>query len=270
MSQEHRIPAVDRAVAVLDALAGHREGLAFAELARQCGLSRTTGYRLLGAMAEAGLVRRGRSGCYLLGPRLLGLAAAALAGMGVGDLVAVARPHLERLSAVTGEASKLSILDQGQAMCVEAVAGAKPYALSPMSAQWFPLHAGAASKVLLAAMPVAARAAIVNGPLERFSERTLCDADDLGRELEAVTGQGWAEDRGEHSPSVCALAAAVRGAGGAVVATVSMAYVAERHEAMKRLHLDDLRRCCAAIGADLAAAPMPRAPGLPGPAGRAA
>lgn len=270
MSRDHRIPAVDRAIAVLDALASYRAGLAPPELVRECRLSRTTGYRLLASLADAGLVRRGPSGCYVLGPRLLGLAAAALAGMGAGDLVAVARPHLERLSAVTGEASKLSVLDQGQAMCIAAVAGAKPYALSPMSAQWFPLHAGAASKVLLAAMPAQARQAVVAGPLERFSEQTICDAGSLGAELAAVAERGWAEDRGEHSPSVCALAAPVHGPGGAVVATVSMAYVAERHETMRRRHLADLQHCCAAIGADLAGRPEPRATAPAGPAGRAA
>ncbi|HMR32353.1 MAG TPA: IclR family transcriptional regulator [Geminicoccaceae bacterium] len=270
MSREHRIPAVERAIAVLDALALHREGMALPELARTCGSSRSTTYRLLTSMEEAGLVRRGEAGRHLLGPRLLGLAAAALAGMGVGDVVACARPHLERLSAVTGEASKLSVLDQGQALCIDAVAGANPYALSPRTAQWFPLHAGAASKVLLAAMPAAAREAVVVGPLERFSDRTICDAEGLSRELESVIGQGWAEDRGEHSPSVCALAAPIVGGDGAVVATVSMAYVAERHDRMKRHHLDDLRRCCADIGVLLAAAPSARGPAPPGPVGRAA
>ncbi len=253
MSQEHRIPAIDRAMVILDTLARYRDGLALPALAQECGISRSTGYRLLASMVDAGLVRpAGRSGCYVLGPRLLGLAAAALQGMQAGDLVAMAHPHLERLSAVTGEASKLSVLDQGQAMCVDAVPGTSAYALSPTSAQWFPLHAGAASKVLLAGLPEIERDAVVWGPLERFSEHTICDGAALALELARVAASGWAEDRGEHSRSVCALAAPVRDPGGATVATVSMAYVAERHEAMRHLHLDDLRRCCAAIAADLA------------------
>jgi DNA-binding IclR family transcriptional regulator len=252
VSREHRIPAIERAIAVLDTLGRYRHGLPLAGIARECGITRSTGYRLLTSLTDAGLVRRARQpGCYVLGPRLLGLAAAARAGLQGGDVVAVARPHLERLSAVTGEASKLSILDERQAMCVDAVAGANPYALSPMAAQWFPLHAGAASKVLLAAMPAPERQAVLDGPLPRFSDLTITDPVALAAELERVAAEGWAEDRGEHSPSVCALAAPVRDPAGEVVATVSMAYVAERHGAVKALHLADLRRCCEAIAADL-------------------
>lgn len=252
MSVEHRVPAIERAIAVLDTLGRYRDGLPLAGILRECGLTRSTGYRLVASLAEAGLVRRARQpGCYMLGPRLLGLAAAARASLQAGDLVAIAHPHLQRLSAATGEASKLSILDQGQAMCVDSVAGANPYALSPMIAQWFPLHAGAASKVLLAGMPAADRRAVLDGPLPRYSELTITDPTALAAELEQVAAEGWAEDRGEHSPSVCAIAAPVRDPAGVVVATVSMAYVAERHATVKALHLADLRRCCTAIAADL-------------------
>jgi DNA-binding IclR family transcriptional regulator len=251
MSREHRVPAIDRAVAILDVLGKYRDGLSLAGVARECGVSRSTGYRILNSLVAADLVRRARQGHYVLGPRLLGLAAAARASLHVGHLVGVARPHLERLSAVTGEASKLSVLDQGQAMCIDAVAGSNEYALSPLVAQCFPLHAGAASKVLLAGMPAPVRAAISGGPLPRYSELTIVDRAALEAELERIAADGWAEDRGEHSRSVCALAAPVRDAAGAVAATVSMAYLAERHPQMRRAHLGDLRRCCEAIGADL-------------------
>ena len=44
----------------------------------------------------------------------------------------------------------------------------------------------------------------------------------------------------------------MRDATGRVVATVSMAYLAERHQAMRATHLTDLVRCCEAITAELA------------------
>jgi DNA-binding IclR family transcriptional regulator len=253
MSQEHRVPAIDRAVAILDALGRYRDGLSLVGIARECRVTRSTGYRILNSLVAAGLVRRTRqSGHYALGPRLLGLATAARASLYALDLVGIAHPHLQRLSAVTGEASKLSVLDGGQALCIDAVAGTNEYALSPLVAQSFPLHAGAASKILLAGMPAAARAAIVGGPLARYNERTVVDGAALNAELGRIAADGWAEDRGEHSQSVCALAAPVKDAAGAVIATVSMVYLAERHQAMQRRHLLDLQQCCVAIGADLA------------------
>lgn len=252
MSREHRIPAVDRAVAMLDALGRYRDGLPLADVARECAVTRSTAYRILNSLAAAGLVRRsGLPGRYVLGPRLLGLAAASTS-LHAGDIVGLAHPHLARLSAVTGEASKLSILADGMAMCVDAVAGSSEYALSPLVAQSFPLHAGAASKVLLAGMAPSARQAVLRAPLSRHTELTVVDAAALDAELAGIAGDGWAEDRGEHSRSVCALAAPVKDGAGQVVATVSMAYLAERHQAMRRDHLADLVRCCEGIAADLA------------------
>lgn len=253
MSPEHRIPAIERAVAMLDTLGRYRDGLPLADVARECAVTRSTAYRILNSLAAAGLVRRsGLPGRYGLGPRLLGLAAAARAGLHAGDIVGPAHPHLARLSAVTGEASKLSILADDMAMCVDAVAGSSEYALSPLVAQSFPLHAGAASKVLLAGMEPSARQAVLRAPLSRHTELTVVDAAALDAELARIAGDGWAEDRGEHSRSVCALAAPVKDGAGQVVATVSMAYLAERHQAMRRNHLADLVRCCEAIAADLA------------------
>ena len=134
-----------------------------------------------------------------------------------------------------------------EGVLILAVAGRNEYALSPLVAQSFPLHAGAASKVLLAGMDPAAQSAVLRGPLPRHTELTVVDPAALEAELARIAAEGWAEDRGEHSRSVCALAAPVKDPAGRVVATVSMAYLAERHEAMRSAHLGDLVRCCEAI-----------------------
>ena len=60
MSQEHRVPAIDRAVAILDALGRYRDGLSLVGIARECRVTRSTGYRILNSLVAAGLVRRTR------------------------------------------------------------------------------------------------------------------------------------------------------------------------------------------------------------------
>jgi DNA-binding IclR family transcriptional regulator len=107
-------------------------------------------------------------------------------------------------------------------------------ALTATIGERFPLHAGAASKVLLANMPDAARTACLAAPLRPYSARTITDPELLRRELARIRQHGWAEDRGEFSVSVRAVAAPVRDGQGNVVAAVSLAHLADRGAAAIR------------------------------------
>ena len=87
----------------------------------------------------------------------------------------LAAPHLERLSAETGEGSKVSIADAGGVLVVAAVQGTREYALTVVPGQRLPPHAGGASKVLMAHMEKPALAALLTHPLARYTRRTIAD-----------------------------------------------------------------------------------------------
>jgi DNA-binding IclR family transcriptional regulator len=250
-SPRHRIPAIDRMMEVLGQLERHESGASIRALAERLGLPRTTVYRILNTLQLHDMVRRLASGDYRLGPRLLALAARASAGIGGVDLPALARPHLDRLSAATGEACKVSVVD-GDALVVCATAeGKREYALTVVPGQRLPLHAGAAGKVLLASLPAEDLARILAAPLVRLTPRTVADPKRLMRELARIRRQGWAEDKGEFSPSIRALAAPIPGRDGRVVAALSVPFLAGSSPA----HVEKIRvgviDTAGAIAADL-------------------
>lgn len=96
-----------RAVALLRALSDVRaEDATTTRLAQAVGLARPTVHRLLGQLHGEGLVDRDEStGRWALGPELYVLGAAAQRRY---DVTEVARPHVERLAAETGESAFLS------------------------------------------------------------------------------------------------------------------------------------------------------------------
>src|SRR5207249_6388633 len=101
------IRSVDRAVAILDALAvgGWKAG---AEVARELHVHRSTALRLLGTLERHGLVERDqRTARYRLGRRLPQLASVVT---GEFDLRYLARPVCERLAAAVGETATLDVL----------------------------------------------------------------------------------------------------------------------------------------------------------------
>src|ERR1700693_5738282 len=100
------VAAVERAPTVRDTLAESEEH-GTSELARRTGINASTVSRLLATLAARGLVRHvEETGRYRLGPRLVQLGGAALAGL---DLRELARPVLTSLAAETGETATLSV-----------------------------------------------------------------------------------------------------------------------------------------------------------------
>jgi len=78
-----------------------------AEITERLGVSKATAHRYATALRQAGLLRQSE-GVFTLGPRIVELGSAALAGLGV---IRVARPHLERLGGDTAQTAVLSVWD---------------------------------------------------------------------------------------------------------------------------------------------------------------
>ncbi len=250
-AEKHRIPVIDRMMELLEILEWRPNGSTIRELVTASKLPRTTVYRILNTLQRHEVVRRSAAGAYTLGPRLLSLAARVAVDSPGYDLATIALPFLESLSEEIGESSKVSILDKGTTLVLVSAQGKREYALMVTPGQSLPLHAGAASKILLAHMPDPERNALVNGPLQAFTSRTYAEPRKLTAELAKIVRQGWSEDRGEFSPSVHAFGAPILDSAGNCVGALSVPFLAGA-EADRREHIR--RRAIAtatAIGAIL-------------------
>ncbi|HET6469567.1 MAG TPA: IclR family transcriptional regulator [Geminicoccaceae bacterium] len=247
----HRIPVIDRMMEVLGLLERRPNGTTIRELVDALHLPRTTVYRILNTLQVHGMVRRSAAGSYALGPRLLALAARVLGDAQDYDLAALALPHLERLAEQTGEGSKLSVLDGDGILVIAAAQGTRDYALTVVPGQRLPLHAGAASKVLLAHLPEAELAALLEKPLAGYTGRTLTDPRRLEAELARIRRQGWAQDKGEYAPSIQAFAAPVPDRAGRVVAALSVPWLAGADAARIEKIRASVIAAAGAIAADL-------------------
>jgi len=275
------VGSVERAVALLDALAASETELGVNELARRIGVNASTASRLLATLQASGLVTRGAdSGPYRLGLRLVTLADRVLAQQ---DLRALARPLLMRLTDDTGETATLSLPGDEAAITVDFVPS--PSSVVSMARVGRPSipHATAAGKVMLAfaeGAPVAAEGsgdtddmgteaaaraveaaeqdppAAPHEPLPSFTERTITDPIKLAIELADVRRWGWAEAAGEREPDLAALAAPVFGRDGELVAILGLQGPVARLPAEKRAALSEpLVTAAAELGAALGATP---------------
>jgi DNA-binding IclR family transcriptional regulator len=244
----HRVPVIERMVEILEHLERAEGHPTVRDLATSSGVPRSTVYRILNTLeAHRFVVRTGHDGGYQLGSRLVTLASSVPQGGQWQRLSERAQPWLERLASEVGETAQLSVLDGDAALCIAVGRGSSPYTVAAMRGGRYPLHAGAASKILLSAMDQEQCDRILALPLERYTANTITDTKLLRQELQRIRRSGVAEDRGEHNANIVAVAAPVVDDIGHIVAAISIACFADRRAADRMRFREAVRRAANAM-----------------------
>lgn len=248
----NQVPVIAHMLDMLEIIERRPGGTSIRELSGFLHMARSTVYRILNTLEARDVVKRSFSGSYVLGPRLLTFAAHVVTGHDP-DLVELANAHLERLSQETGEASKLSVVDGDGVLVIAVAHSSGAYGLTVKPGRRLPLHAGAASRVLLGHMDGADIARILNGPLPRYTNATLCDPDEIGKSLAQIRRSGSALDNGEYSAGVMAVAAPVYDRHNKVVAAISIPFLHTQDEARVETLRAAVDRAARQVAADLQA-----------------
>jgi DNA-binding IclR family transcriptional regulator len=219
---EHRGPvaavqSVDRALSVLEILARRGE-VGVTDLAAELGVHKSTAFRLVSVLETHELVEQNAErGKYRLGLGVVRLAASTTARL---DVAQQARPALESLARRLDETVNVAILSGHDVLYLDQVAGSSALQLHHWVGRRTPVHCTSNGKVLLAWLPEDRQRALLRPPLERFTARTVTDPDLLVRQLDRVRADGFAVSYEELEIGLVAVAAPVRDAADAVVASV--------------------------------------------------
>lgn len=203
------IQSLERAAAILDAVAGRPEGIGITDLSVQVGLHPSTTFHLVKTLANLGFLSQiADNKRYRIGSRLVVLAAGAL---DESLLLSLATPILERLSAETSYAAHLAVRSNHQIIVVARTAATGLLQLSDRIGASRPAHATAIGKMLLSAMPPEELERLLEKlPLPRFTDNTITDRQVLLREIENARRQGVAYDDCELDVDVRCVAVPVR------------------------------------------------------------
>lgn len=220
-SSGSRIAVIDKAVRVLDALLRTPTGLTPTEVSAAIGSNRSTAFRLLTSLEQAGLLRRDAlSGRYCLGMKLLQYGEGVRAGTGLID---VAEPTLRQLSALTRQSATLGIREGFGARCIFRIPGPEVEVFAWKVGEWLPLHAGAAPQALLSALPEAELDRFLAQPGERRTRHGNVTEKDIRDEVAKTRKRGWALNREGLTAGVSSLGAVVVNTTGTPVCAISVA-----------------------------------------------
>ncbi|RFA16503.1 hypothetical protein B7R22_03225 [Subtercola boreus] len=145
---DYAVPALDKALDVLELLAGSDTGLSQAQIAAAIGRSATQIFRVLTLLERRGyLYRDAGSGLYLLSTMLFELAHRQEP---LRSLVAAALPPMRRLADETRSSCNLSVLDAGRMRVVAQVVSPSDFGFQVRVGALFPVETTASGLVQLA------------------------------------------------------------------------------------------------------------------------
>lgn len=219
----HGVQAIARAGAVLRALAAAPTGLGLTELAAAVELPKSTTHRIVGALADEGLVVQDGAGRVRLGSGIARLAATQREGLGER-----LRPVLLGLRDELGETVDLAVLDGSAVRFVEQVPALRRLRAVSAIGERFPLHCTANGKALLAALPEERALALLPKRLERLTPHTITSRKRLLAELAEVRRNGIAFDREEHTEGICAVGVAIEDGPDPAAAAISVPVPSQR------------------------------------------
>jgi IclR family transcriptional regulator, KDG regulon repressor len=253
MPNEYTVPAVQRAVEVLELLAVSHTGISLADLSRQTGYPKSSLFRILLTLEKASIVQLDRTrSIFTLGMKLIDWGNRALEKI---DLKSVTHPHLVRMAHETRESYYVAILDDNEVIIIDRADTPEIWRVVARLGQRSPVHATASGQVLMAEAPdEMLHTAIQRTGLKRFTPQTITGMARLKIRLKEIRKDGYVINDAEYKPDLCVISVPLRDHHGKVVAALMTALTSERSRKNKPLLMsivELLKREAAVISKEL-------------------
>ncbi len=213
------VPAVDRAVLLLQAVGNATVPPTESDLIRLLRLNKSTAHNILAALCRHHLLERdAATKTFRLGYRLVELARNSMETMDPRD---VAHPHMAKLAESVGESVFLGVFADGFVTIIDKAETDHFLKITAPLGRRIPYSAGAYGKVFLAAMaPAQIVALFKEQPLRAYTKKSITRANAYRAELMQVRRQSYALDVEEYRVGLSAVAAPIVDRYGRVTATL--------------------------------------------------
>ncbi len=214
------IRALDRALDILDLIASS-SGLTLSEIGQRLDMAPSTVHRVLVTLAARGVAETDpATQAWHVGPTAFRHGSAFMRRSG---LVERARPLLRRLMEQTGETANLGILNGDAVLFLsQAETHETIRAFFPPGTR-SALHASGIGKALLAHVrPAQLRLMLQGMELQRFTDKTLTEAQALEQDLARIRARGYSLDNEERTPGMRCIAAPIFDLSGEAAAGISV------------------------------------------------
>ena len=215
------VRAIERAVNLIGILVKEKRPLGINDLSQVLALAPSTTHRILQTLCAQGYVYQDLdTRRYGIGPSLLEITRYISLRY---DLIRRAHPYLQELMELSGETANLAELHGTSIIYLSQVESPSMVRMFTNPGAAVPLYCTGVGKVFLADMHDDQVQQIIGKVrLKQFTPNTICDVDQLLKELEQIRIQRFAIDNEEREAGVRCLASGVRSKPGTVIAALSI------------------------------------------------
>jgi DNA-binding IclR family transcriptional regulator len=216
------VPAIERALTVLETIAQWNRGFTLSELCRRLSLPKSSMSLILGTLEHRGYLQKERhTRKYRFGPKLVGLSRSATEHL---EFAEEARPFLQSLMEKTGFCVHLAILDGNEAIMIEKVnAPGRNRITTTWPGQRVPAHCTGIGKAMIAFLSEEDfQRQIASRGLWKYNENTITSIEKLKQEMEHTRHRGYSVSNEESQIGFRGIGGPVLDTAGKVIAGISI------------------------------------------------
>jgi len=220
--RKYVVPAVERAILILQLLGQEPEGLTISQITKKTSITKSTVFTILTTLNFYGLVERvEETGRYQLGIALFTLGSSVIERL---DVRARAYPILKHLAQETRLATHLGMIDENEVVFIEKIEGQGPIQIASAVGRRMGVHCTALGKAILAQLPAEKQQTIfANNKLPQRTPNTLTSVQLLQDDLARTKERGYSFDDEENELGIRCLGAPIFNHQGEVMYAISIA-----------------------------------------------
>ena len=218
--EKNGVQSVERIFTIIETLAAQPHGMTLQAVAKNAGLAKSTAHRLLSSLITLGYAMQdGETGQYKLTLKMFELSSGVVNEM---DILSVAKPHLDRLAARTGEVIHLVVRD-GVDVVYLYKAETGGMRMGSRAGLRNPMYCTGVGKAILATLPYEEIEQIWQAShREQLTPHTIVRFSELLEQMRLIRARGWAVDDEENELGIRCVALALPGPGGRADAAFSI------------------------------------------------
>jgi DNA-binding IclR family transcriptional regulator len=247
------VPAVERAMRILNAFKDSRLEYGVSELSHALDINKSTVHGIVRTLSEYRMLEQDpNTRKYRLGPSLIELGGLARTRR---DVRQVARPFLGDLMRQTQETVLLGVFEDDGITIIDTMEPARELRIAAAPGQRLPYSAGSFGRAFLAWMrEEEVDRLIASLGLRRFTETTITDPARYKASLEQVRQQGFAvDDSEEYLEGVWAVSAPIHDADGILAVLTVVGFTGRMEDDAKRSAIEATTRAARQISLGIGA-----------------
>lgn len=218
--KKYSVPALDKAMAILDLLDQTEEDLSLAEIHSRLGIPKASAFMILNVLEGYKVVRRSTEGRFTLGTKIYTLGMSYMTKM---DIRKVAKKHMEDLTQKTGFTTHLGLILDQKLLFIEKVEMQSFIKFNTFPGMRSDLHITSMGKAIMAYMPEKDLHDLIDSiELGKYTPNTITDKEKLINILKRINESGYAIEDEEGELGIRCIGAPIFDINNKVIASISI------------------------------------------------